>query len=343
MTRPLGAKPRGFTLIELLVVIAIIAILIALLLPAVQQAREAARRTQCRNNMKQLGLAIHNYHDTFSVLPPGRIAISSICSTCYGQPPTAAVPYNNGPRQFLNHTGWAMLLPYIDQGPLYNRWDFSQASSWFTHPSYTAYTSANMAGNPDNGNAALAKTKLNAFLCPSDSNDIFYPGFDNYYALSATAGGGARTNYDFTAWSGEITHQQYPLAQNQKSMFGNNSSYRLTDVKDGTSNTVMVSETIRSVWNGQPPAWGGAQWVSVGIDVGRYPPNTWVYGPNNPAYLYMRQPGRLAEWGTAGSLHDGGCHITMGDGSVRFLSENSDTTIRQRLQTMADGQTVGEF
>jgi prepilin-type N-terminal cleavage/methylation domain-containing protein len=343
MSQRSAPRRRGFTLIELLVVIAIIAILIALLLPAVQQAREAARRTQCRNNMKQLGLAIHNYHDSFSVLPPSRIAISSICDTCYGQPPTSPAPYNNGPRRFLNHSGWTMLLPYIDQSPLYNRWDFNQASSWFTHPSYPVHSAATMAGNPDNGNAALGRTRLNAFLCPSDDNDIFYSGFDNYYALSGTAGGGARTNYDFTAWSGEITHQQYPLARNQRPMFGNNTSTRLTDAKDGTSNTVMVAETIRSVWNGAPPVWAAAQWVAVGIDVGRYPPNTWVYGPNNPAYLYMRQVGRLAEWGTTGSLHVGGCHIAMGDGSVRFLSENTDLTTLQRLQTMSDGETLGDF
>src|SRR5947208_2953292 len=95
-----SAVRRGFTLIELLVVIAIIAVLIALLLPAVQQAREAARRTQCKNNLKQIGLALHNYHDTYGVLPPATIAP--------GQSPAT----NNN--QILNHKGWTMLLPYFD-------------------------------------------------------------------------------------------------------------------------------------------------------------------------------------------------------------------------------------
>jgi type II secretory pathway pseudopilin PulG len=328
-------------LIELLVVIAIIAILIALLLPAVQQAREAARRTQCRNNMKQLGLAIHNYHDSFSVLPPSRLSIAHICPGCYGGPPSVGAPYNAGPARFMNASGWTMLLPYLDQAPLYNRYDHNQAASFSTYPGYT-YTTAMMAGNAD-VNVPVIRSRLAAFLCPSDANDVYYPGFDQYYAASATLGAGARTNYDFNVWYGEYVHQMYPLAQNQRSMFGNNLGYRLTDVKDGTSNTVAVSETIRSVWNGQPPTWGSAQWVGTGIDLSRYPINTWVYGPNSPAYLYMREPGRLAEWGTAGSLHVGGATFLMGDGSVRFISENIDSTTRGRLHTMSDGQPIGEF
>ncbi len=335
---------RGFTLIELLVVIAIIAVLIALLLPAVQQAREAARRTQCRNNMKQLGLAIHNYHDTHTVLPPSRIASAMVCPGCYGGPPTVASPYNRGPSLYLNHSGWAMLLPMIDQTALYSKWDFSQASSWSHYPGWV-HSPTTMAGNPDNGNATLAKTKLAAFMCPSDNGELYYPGFDQYYALSGTAGGGARTNYDFNVYANiEYAHQQYPLAVTQESMFGNNTSTKFADVKDGTSNTAMVTETLRTVWNGAGGnVWGANQYVGTGVDLGKYPVNTWVYGPNSPAYLYMLQVGRLAEWGTAGSLHDGGCHILMSDGAVRFLSENLDAAIRQRLHWMADGQTIGEF
>ncbi|NOX55774.1 MAG: DUF1559 domain-containing protein, partial [Planctomycetes bacterium] len=107
---------RGFTLIELLVVIAIIAILIALLLPAVQQAREAARRTQCRNNLKQIGLALHNYHDVYGVFPPALIN-----SGRQGDRNT------NGP--VLNATAWIMLLPYVDQAPLYEQYNSNLASN----------------------------------------------------------------------------------------------------------------------------------------------------------------------------------------------------------------------
>lgn len=105
----MGVRRRGFTLIELLVVIAIIAVLIALLLPAVQQAREAARRTQCKNNLKQIGLALHNYHDVHKTFVPATIYMG------YGD--TAPWPYN------LNHTGWLMLLPFLEQGNLHEMWN----------------------------------------------------------------------------------------------------------------------------------------------------------------------------------------------------------------------------
>ena len=113
------ARRLGFTLIELLVVIAIIAILIALLLPAVQQAREAARRTQCRNNLKQMGLALANYHDTFSVHPPAMINSGRLDSFPF---------YSNG-NKVLNTTGSVMLLPYMDQANLYNQYDFNVCSN----------------------------------------------------------------------------------------------------------------------------------------------------------------------------------------------------------------------
>lgn len=122
-------KRRGFTLIELLVVIAIIAILIALLLPAVQMAREAARRTQCRNNLKQLGLALHNYHDTHTTFPPGLIAA------------------NDNFRDGM-HSGLAMLLPQLEQSAVYNQLDFNV--SW-----------------RDPVNAAATSAHISAFRCPS--------------------------------------------------------------------------------------------------------------------------------------------------------------------------------
>lgn len=148
------SKRSGFTLIELLVVIAIIAILIALLLPAVQQAREAARRTQCRNNFKQIGLALHNYHDTHGVLPPALIS-SGRCTDANECPTT---------RPVLNTTGWVLLLPYIDQSPLYNQYNFNVSSSM---------SSPN--GRPQAGNVTTSTTNqpvysqlIAAFNCPSD-------------------------------------------------------------------------------------------------------------------------------------------------------------------------------
>ncbi|HUQ71374.1 MAG TPA: DUF1559 domain-containing protein, partial [Planctomycetaceae bacterium] len=152
-----GSRRRGFTLIELLVVIAIIAILIALLLPAVQQAREAARRTQCRNNLKQLGLALHNYHDNFNIFPMG----------------FSDVVAGNAER---NGSGWAwsaMVLPYLDQAPLYNQFNFN----------VTPYNCVNCAA-PITGNQALVGTQLAAFSCPSDVKP----------ATAANNGGAANTS-----------------------------------------------------------------------------------------------------------------------------------------------------
>src|SRR5229473_2794748 len=127
----------GFTLIELLVVIAIIAVLVALLLPAVQQAREAARRSQCKNNLKQIGIALHNYHDTMNVFPPALIS-SGRCS-----PTTNAVECALY-RPVLNTTGFVLLLPYLDQGPMYNAYNFNVASSV-----------SSPYGRPDSGGATI--------------------------------------------------------------------------------------------------------------------------------------------------------------------------------------------
>jgi len=312
-------RRRAFTLIELLVVIAIIAVLIALLLPAVQQAREAARRSQCKNNLKQLGVALHNYHDSMSVLPPGHLGR---CTT-----------------PIMNATGFVMLLPYIDQSPLYNKCNFNGAfGQWGVNNAY------NMTGGDPvtNGNAAVVKTKLEVMLCPSDSGSPFNPATAHYGISSTNTGtGGAKTNYDFvTVWASSYYYQciDYSTASiANKGMFGDNSNCRLTDVKDGTSNTAMLCETTRTVNNGCCTAWGYRGWVMVGILLDQYGINVWAATPSAPT------EGRLASWGYAGSLHVGGCHMALGDGSVRFVSQNIDSTIRVNLGRIGDGVVLGEF
>ena len=338
--RLFGAMCRrmGFTLIELLVVIAIIAVLVALLLPAVQQAREAARRSQCKNNLHNIGLALHNYMESFKVLPPSRIAVG---------PLTYGGPTQGGPPTFLNASGWTMLLPFLDQGPLWNLYNSNSAASWDTGPSYfKAYTVGTMSGNPDL-NYPVIKTKLQILLCPSDPNLFFYASAGTqYYSVSATNPGGARTNYDFNAWYGEYAYQDYPswFPDTKRSMFSNNSSTKIEDVKDGSSNTAMVTETIRNVWNGQPPAWGHASWVCNGVDVSGDWQSINDFGAANVGWGGPHfQPGRLAEWMSAGSLHSGGCHTCLGDGSVRFLNQSMAVTTRSSLQWMRDGMVAGEF
>ena len=335
MSQPLRPRRAGFTLIELLVVIAIIAILIALLLPAVQQAREAARRSQCKNNLKQVGLALHNYHDTYKLFPPSRLNPGCVA---WGGPP------QGGPARYQNATGWTMLLPYMDQAPLYNKYNHSAAGGWNHYPGYQ-YTPAQMAYDAAI-NSSVVQTPLEVLTCPSDPGKPFYESGDQYYGQASGVRGGYRTNYDFNVHYVEYAYLSYVqryYADTEQAVFGNNTNTSLADIADGPSNTILVSETLRTVWNGQAPAWGHAAWVANGIDLSRYPINTWVYGPNSPTYLYMRQVGRLAEWGTAGSEHTGGAQFLLGDGSVRFISDNINANTRTRLHRMRDREPVGEF
>jgi prepilin-type N-terminal cleavage/methylation domain-containing protein len=311
---------RGFTLIELLVVIAIIAILIALLLPAVQQAREAARRSQCKNNLKQLGLALHNYHDTMNVMPPGHIGR---CST-----------------PMLNATALTMLLPYIDQANLYNRYNSSGATTTFIACTVGSPAGASPTDPTVNGNAAVVKTKVVSFLCPSDSASEFIASTGSNYGISATntGNGGAKTNYDVLAISTLNAYTPWRAqAATARCMFGDDSYCRLTDVKDGTSNTAMMGETTRDVANGGTNAWGYRGWVMVGLNPTASSFNNWTWGG------VVQPAGKLGSWSYMGSTHVGGLHLVMGDGAVRFVSENVDTSVRVNLGYIADGNILGEF
>ena len=326
-----SARRSGFTLIELLVVIAIIAILIALLLPAVQQAREAARRTQCKNNLKQIGLALHNYHDSFTIFPFS----------------TAADGYSSGNSypQIKNHRGWVMLLPYIDQSALYNQFDPNVAAG-----ERTTGTGV-LQGSPSTGNDIISSTVLKALLCPSDNGDPQYRGADSTYGISATAANagrfGAKTSYDFSVYSAAWTTPWISQSVNTRRLFGKDSNSRIRDVTDGTSNSVAVVETTLEVHDGQTPKWAYASHVGMGIDLASTNSRkindwlccTWASPPNQQS----NRPGKLGEWGTAGSLHTGGCHVLMTDGAVRFVSENIDNTTRLNLAQIADSQTLGEF
>ena len=321
----------GFTLIELLVVIAIIAVLVAMLLPAVQQAREAARRSQCKSNLHNIGLALQNYMEQFKVLPPSRVAMGQVG---WGG------PAQGGPPVFLNATGWTMLLPNLDQQPAYNLYNMNSAASWCT--TYGAYSAATMAGNP-NLNWPVVSTKLQVLLCGSDPNPFYYPSAgDPHYAVSANHPGGMRTNYDFNVWFDEYYYQGYPIPDNQRPLFGANSSTKIEDIKDGSSNTLMVTETIRNVWNGVPPAWGHGGHVQIGIGLDC----TWIQGINiftYPGYPSSKMPGRLANWAAGGSLHEGGCQAVLGDGSVRFLNQSINYTTLLNLHRMRDGNVVADF
>ena len=315
---------RGFTLIELLVVIAIIAILIALLLPAVQQAREAARRTQCRNNLKQLGLALHNYLDAVRVFPP---AMLNRCAGTY-------------PDQ--HHSGLAMLLPYIDQAPLYNKWNWNAASSNVEGMNYESGTVGSALDPATTGNLALVTTKLQAFLCPTDNGKLVVS--DSAYKPSTSSSeGGAMTNYDFVTSSNvayyNICQDWGAAAPSTKAAFGENSFCSMRDLVDGSSNTALMCEMTREVANGRGNAWGYRGHVMVGVWLASYAINDWNWPYTTPAIV----PGRSASWAYPASLHTGGVHILLGDGAVRFISENINSSTRAYLTYIGDGQVVGEF
>lgn len=326
-------RRRGFTLIELLVVIAIIAVLIALLLPAVQQAREAARRSTCKNNLKQIGLALHNYHDAAKMFPSSGYAMGMDGYDYFsagGSP--AAISRQS------NTSGFVMMLPYLDLATLYKQWDFNNAAS--VSYVYGLHTAATVLGNP-NVNAAISKTPLPVLTCPSDNGNPYYGGKDQYYSISLTEAGGYRSNYDFSTHYNHYYYNHYlqALAPNQRPLFGFDASYGVRDIRDGTSNTVAMLEQVREKYNGQVGGWSYRCHVNVGIDLGWERINRWDY-PGVPASFLV---GRLGQWATAGSMHTGGCQAVMADGSVRFLNQNIDTPTRQRLSTMADNQPIGEF
>ena len=208
-------NPFGFTLIELLVVIAIIAILIALLLPAVQQAREAARRSQCKNNLKQLGLALHNYHDIHRVFPSGVVDSNPATSS-----PGDAANNSNG-------LAWGtMILPMIDQAPLFNQ--IGTQTGGFTR----SWQDANGDGTLGDAIAA-AKTILPAFICPSDPMG----------GLNTDKGSFGKSNYLGNAGRGAVQTTSTGAAAGAKNgMFFENSKRRFRDITDGTSNTFFITE-----------------------------------------------------------------------------------------------------
>ncbi|MCA9115023.1 MAG: DUF1559 domain-containing protein [Planctomycetaceae bacterium] len=313
---------RGFTLIELLVVIAIIAILIALLLPAVQQAREAARRTQCRNNLKQLGLAVHNYHDTNLKFPIG---------TRY---PTSA-------------PNWRIaLLPMLDQGPLFNQLNFA------------GNFNGSYANNTVLSNLFLAAYKCPSSALPSNSTS--FSGntaggmLHDYVGISgATPDPSART-------SECSPEHRYGGITCINGILSPNLCRSMRDITDGTSNTMIIAEQsgmlgtadLRSNYYG---GWGGFTRPMAGTDsiatLTSWTTTTDTWGTSVTTVRYSPNPTAVSggndnvyDMNTAlTSFHEGGIHALLCDGSVRFISENVSYTTLANLASRADGVVMGEF
>ncbi len=310
----------GFTLIELLVVIAIIGILIALLLPAVQAAREAARRMQCTNNLRQIGLSLHNYHDTHRSFPPGCIVGSATAALDLNNPWGAAQASSTTPQNNRHGTSWMLLvLPFMEQATLHRQWKFD----------------TNVTGN-----AAIAQLNVAGFYCPSrrsevtDQQRLINP---NWTGGGNDYGGCAGSGRTFVA-SGtkpfDVTTTNEPNWQNgrRRGMFTRNSTTRFMSIQDGTSNTIMTGELQRlghasDAMQQSQDGWavgGSATLFSTHEDWG----STVVGGINNN---YFESPG---------SRHSGGANFGLADGSVHFLSENIDRQLFRYLGSMADGQVA---
>jgi prepilin-type N-terminal cleavage/methylation domain-containing protein len=288
---------RAFTLIELLVVIAIIAILIALLLPAVQQAREAARRTQCRNNLHQLGLALHNYHDTHSCFPPGVVA-SHIGS--------GATNDNQEP-------GWtclAMILPFVDETSIYNSLNFTLPTRNTPNPGETV-------------NSTGMGQVINQYICPSDGSYLKSGnyGISNYMPVAGTSDSYCRYN-----WA--------PYEATRCGIFTASSRVRIRDVRDGTSNTLMVGETQLDMLGNNYSAY--AKWAAANDHYNRSLRMTDPRHVINPVGSWNQPELCLS------SHHEGGAFFCFADGQVRFLSENIDAGTYAALGTKANNEILDD-
>ncbi len=306
---------RGFTLIELLVVIAIIAVLIALLLPAVQQARESAKRSQCKNNLKQLGLGLHNYHDNFLQMPAG--AINPGVQNQAGLPYTAACA-----TQCRNTPFTLLLLPYIDQQTLYKQLDFKLPMG-----------QAQRSGTGPATNQGAKFNRIELFACPSDTPymEPFNQSGQAHYAIT----NGFRSSYWFPArYIMEDINATWRNEGITRGMFGINGACNLSDVKDGTANTMMLCETpFRKNVNVYGPFWNAWNYTS-GVTFGQQ--------INAKAGCGGGPTGCPYAWG-AGSSHTQGMHTLMADGSTRFINQNILFSLTQGLVTISNRELLGEF
>jgi prepilin-type N-terminal cleavage/methylation domain-containing protein len=336
---------RGFTLVELLVVIAIIGILIALLLPAVQAAREAARRSQCLNNMKQVGLALHNYHDSFKSFPP-----TGVLEGDNGLP--AGGPYTSP----YHYTWLFMILPFMEQEPLYDQTDT-------TYPIYVG-----PGGQPQ----PVVSTQVATLQCPSASeldlaDDTRNMAYTNYAGSEGYHWWPTAYLGSWLSWWAEV---QAPNTIEASGLFTITKTRRMADIRDGTSNTVVGAEVnstgykwgaFHTCGTGQPRlntngervyraafVWTGmyGQCCETGIYKDPAGGSTWWFpaaGPHAFSPTYLTAWGPNCDWPGASSLHSGGLNCLMGDASSRFVSETIAWHVWVKVNGIEDQCTVTQF